>query len=88
MIRRNYTKTFNGFKNRILFKIMALTVVQLVSKQNNKNINNFEDAYCLINALRVGLFIFYCFSKIAYVLKEHPVNRSTKVSEYCVFSYL
>lgn len=42
MIRRNYAKTFEGFKNRILSKIMALTVVQLINKQYNKNINNLK----------------------------------------------
>lgn len=42
MIRRNYAKTFDGFKNRILSKIMALTVVQLINKQRNKNINNLK----------------------------------------------
>ena len=39
MIRRNYAKSFDGFKNRILSKIMALTVIQLINKQNNRNIN-------------------------------------------------
>jgi len=39
MIRRNYAKSFDGFKNRILSKIMALTVIQLINKLNNRNIN-------------------------------------------------
>ncbi|SBW01724.1 transposase [uncultured Dysgonomonas sp.] len=42
MIRRNYAKSFNGFKNRILSKIMAVTVIQLINKLNNKNINNLK----------------------------------------------
>lgn len=42
MIRRNYAKTFEGFKNRILSKIMALTVIQLINKLNNRNINNLK----------------------------------------------
>ncbi len=42
MIRRNYAKTFDGFKNRILSKIMALTVIQLINKLNNRNINNLK----------------------------------------------
>ncbi|MDL2241905.1 IS982 family transposase [Bacteroidales bacterium OttesenSCG-928-L03] len=42
MIRRNYAKSFDGFKNRILSKIMALTIIQLINKQNNKNINNLK----------------------------------------------
>jgi hypothetical protein len=46
MIRRNYAKSFDGFKNRILSKIMALTVRQLINKINNKNINNLKT--CII----------------------------------------
>ena len=42
MIRRNYAKSFDGFKNRILSKIMALTIIQLINKLNNKNINNLK----------------------------------------------
>ena len=42
MIRRNYDKSFDGFKNRILSKIMALTVIQLINKLNNRNINNLK----------------------------------------------
>lgn len=42
MIRRNYAKSFEGFKNRILSKIMALTVIQFINKLNNKNINNIK----------------------------------------------
>lgn len=36
MIRRNYAKSFDGFKNRILSKIMALTFIQLINKLNKK----------------------------------------------------
>src|SRR5690606_23889993 len=32
MIRRNYAKTFEGFKTRILAKITALTIVQFITK--------------------------------------------------------
>jgi hypothetical protein len=42
MIRRNYAKSFDGFKSRILSKIMALTVIQLINKLNNRNINNLK----------------------------------------------
>ena len=42
MIRRNYAKSFDGFKTRILSKIMALTVIQLINKLNNRNINNVK----------------------------------------------
>jgi len=40
MIRHNYAKSFDGFKNRILAKLTALTGVQMINKLNNKNINN------------------------------------------------
>ena len=42
MIRRNYAKSFDGFKNRILSKIMALTVIQFINKLNNRNSNNLK----------------------------------------------
>jgi len=42
MIRRNYAKSFDGFKNRILSKIMALTIIQFINKLNNRNINNLK----------------------------------------------
>ena len=32
MIRRNYAKSFKGFKTRILAKIAALTLVQFINK--------------------------------------------------------
>lgn len=43
MIRRNYAKTFEGFKTRLLAKITALTVVQFINKNYfNRNINNIK----------------------------------------------
>lgn len=42
MIRRNYAKTFEGLKTRVLAKITALTVIQLINKKNNRNINNIK----------------------------------------------
>jgi hypothetical protein len=32
MIRRNYAKSFEGFKTRILAKITALTLIQFINK--------------------------------------------------------
>jgi hypothetical protein len=32
MIRRNYAKSFEGFKTRILAKITSLTLVQYINK--------------------------------------------------------
>ncbi len=43
MIRRNYAKTFQGFKTRILSKIAALTVVQYINKFIfDRNVNNIK----------------------------------------------
>ncbi|HFK5504699.1 IS982 family transposase [Elizabethkingia anophelis] len=43
MIRRNYEKSFEGFKTRLLAKIKALTVVQFINKVYfNRNINNLK----------------------------------------------
>lgn len=39
MIRHNYAKSFDGYKNRILSKITALTVIQMINKLLNRNIN-------------------------------------------------
>lgn len=42
MIRRNYAKTLNGFYTRISSKIAALTIIQLINKCLNRNINNLK----------------------------------------------
>ena len=42
MIRRNYAKSFDGFKNRLLTKITSLTTIQYLNKLNGKNINNLK----------------------------------------------
>jgi hypothetical protein len=43
MIRRNYAKTFQGFKTRVLAKITALTLVQYINKFIfNRPINNIK----------------------------------------------
>ena len=43
MIRRNYAKTFEGFKTRILTKITALTIIQAINKfVLDRNINNIK----------------------------------------------
>ncbi len=43
MIRRNYAKSFEGFKTRILSKITALTTIQYINKFIfNRNINNIK----------------------------------------------
>jgi hypothetical protein len=43
MIRRNYAKTFQGFKTRILTKITTLTTIQYLNKfVFNRNINNLK----------------------------------------------
>lgn len=43
MVRRNYAKSFDGFKTRILTKITAMTVIQYINKNLfNRNINNLK----------------------------------------------
>ena len=42
MIRRNYAKFFEGYKKRILSKITAVTVIQMINKLLNRNINNLK----------------------------------------------
>lgn len=43
MIRRNYAKTFHGFKTRILAKITTLTTIQYLNKfLFNRNLNNLK----------------------------------------------
>lgn len=43
MIRRNYAKTFEGFKTRILSKITALTMIQYINRfVFGRNINNIK----------------------------------------------
>lgn len=45
MIQRNYAKSFEGFKNRILTKITALTLSQLINRLNHKPLNNIKYAF-------------------------------------------
>jgi hypothetical protein len=43
MIRRNYAKSFQGFKTRIISKITALTTIQYINKFSfDRNINNIK----------------------------------------------
>jgi hypothetical protein len=42
MIRRNYAKSFLGFKTRILTKITTLTIIQTINRSANRNINNLK----------------------------------------------
>lgn len=43
MIRRNYAKSFDGFKTRILTKITALTLIQFINKfEFDRPINNLK----------------------------------------------
>ncbi len=48
MIRRNYTKTFQGFKTRLISKITGLTILQYLNNlYNNRPINHVK--YALAN---------------------------------------
>lgn len=42
MIRRNYAKSFLGFKTRILSKIVTLTIIQTINRKENRNINKLK----------------------------------------------
>lgn len=43
MIRRNFAKSFDGFKTRILAKIAALTSIQYINKYVlNRSANNIK----------------------------------------------
>ncbi|WP_262250012.1 IS982 family transposase [Parapedobacter soli] len=43
MVRRNYAKSFDGFKTRILTKITAMTIIQYINKNIfGRNINNLK----------------------------------------------
>lgn len=42
MIRRNYAKSFLGFKTRVLSKIVTLTIIQTINRNENRNINNLK----------------------------------------------
>lgn len=43
MVRRNYAKSFDGFRTRILTKITAMTVIQYINKNIfGRNINNLK----------------------------------------------
>ena len=45
MIRRNYAKSFDGFRTRILSKLTALTILQFINKFfNHKPINHIKHA--------------------------------------------
>lgn len=45
MIRRNYAKLFNGFKTRIISKILSLTCLQLINMNSGRNINNLKSCF-------------------------------------------
>ena len=42
MIRRNYAKTYESFKSRILSKLTALTVIQWINHAEKRNIINLK----------------------------------------------
>lgn len=42
MIRRNYAKSFKGYKTRILSKITIVTIIQTINRSENRNINNLK----------------------------------------------
>jgi len=41
-IRRNYAKSFDGFKSRLLTKLTSLTIIQLINFRQGKKIKNLK----------------------------------------------
>lgn len=44
MLKRNYAKSFNGVASRIICKIAAVTMLQLINYQNNRSLNHLKHA--------------------------------------------
>ena len=44
MVKRNYAKSFGGLRARIICKVAAVTVLQLINKTNNKPLNHIKHA--------------------------------------------
>lgn len=44
LVRKNYAKTFAGLATRIVSKITAFTILQLINKMNNKPLNHVKHA--------------------------------------------
>lgn len=44
MLKRNYAKTFDGFRTRIMAKVAAVTVLQYINHLNGKPINHIKHA--------------------------------------------
>ena len=44
MLKRNYAKTINGLKTRLISKIAAVTILQYINQQQNKPINHLKHA--------------------------------------------
>lgn len=44
MIKRNYAKTFEGLSVRVISKVAAVTVLQMINKKNNKPIKRIKHA--------------------------------------------
>ena len=44
MLKRNYAKTFNGLRARIIAKVASVTFLQYLNKQNDRPINHIKHA--------------------------------------------
>jgi len=44
MLKRNYAKSLNGLKTRLISKIAAVTVLQYINRQQSKPINHLKHA--------------------------------------------
>ena len=61
--RNNYAKTFDGFKIRILSKLIALTIIQYINKfVFNRNINNLKvNIVCMRNGFIINSIVVFIF---------------------------
>lgn len=44
MIKRNYAKSFNGLSTRIISKVAAVTILQMINKNNGRPLNHIKHA--------------------------------------------
>jgi hypothetical protein len=44
MIKRNYAKSFKGLSTRVVSKVAAVTVLQMINKINGRPLNHIKHA--------------------------------------------
>ena len=73
MIKRNYAKSFEGFKTRIFSKITSLTLIQYIYKFIlNREIHNLK-ASIIQNAQRVNSIFFISLLSYISIYSDCPI---------------